>query len=138
MRHLENVKDACGCDGKRGACLRLGHRQDSACVIGSALEIHKRIGPASTYGERLADSLAGSGLTVEPQESILIQLGGRRFNRSLHPPLVVGGTVLVEPRSLASISRIHRKQVLTYLHLMENIVRLETRQWIDPFSGHSE
>jgi GxxExxY protein len=116
----------------------------ATCVIESAFEIHKRIGPgrrASTYGERLADSLAGSGLTVEPQESILIQLGGRRFNRSLHPPLVVGGAVLVEPKSLASISGIHRKQVLTYLklanlrcgllinfggrHLMENIVRLE-------------
>jgi GxxExxY protein len=124
------------------------------CVINSALEIHKEIGPgrlASTYAEWLADSLAGSGLTVE---SIPIQLGGRRFNRSPLPPLVVGRTLLVESKSLASISRVHRKQVLTYLklanlrcgllinfggrHLMENIVRLETRQRIDPFSGHSE
>ncbi len=116
----------------------------ATCVIKGALEIHKRIGPgrlASTYAERLADSLVGSGLTVEPQESIPIQLGGRRFNRSLHPPLVVGETLLVEAKSLVSISRIHRKQVLTYLklanlrwgllinfggrHLMENMERFE-------------
>jgi GxxExxY protein len=116
----------------------------ATCVIKNALEIHNWMGPgrlASTYAERLTDSLAGSGLTVEPQDSIPIQLGGRRFNRSPHPPLVVGGTVLVELKSLASISRIYRKQVLTYLklanlhcgllinfggrHLMENIERLE-------------
>lgn len=116
----------------------------ATCVIKSALEIHKEIGPGrprSTYAEWLADSLAGSGLTVEAHESIPIQLGGRRFNRPLHPPLAVGGIVLVEPKSLASISRIHRKQVLTYLklanfrcgllinfggrHLLENIERFE-------------
>jgi len=92
----------------------------AACVINSALEIHRKIGPgrlASVYAESLADSLADSGFTVEPQESISTQLGGKRFNHYPRPPLVVGGTVLVESRSLTSLSLIHRKQVLTYLKL---------------------
>ena len=144
MRHLGNVKDAGACGGNRGASSRMDADKIATSVIEGALEIHQRIGPGrlvSAYVERLADSLAGSGVTVEPQESMPIQLGGRRFTRSLYPPLVVGGAVLVEPKSLASISRIHRKQVLTYLklanlrcgllinfggrHLMENIERLE-------------
>ncbi len=92
----------------------------AACVVNSALEIHRKIGPgrpASVYAESLAASLAKSGFTVEPQESISIQLGGKRFNQRPRPPLVVGGTVLVESKSLTSLSLIHRKQVLTYLKL---------------------
>lgn len=92
----------------------------AACVIDSALNVHSKIGPgrpASIYAELLADSLANSGFTVDPQESISIQLGGKRFNQHPRPPLVVGGTVLVESKSLTSLSLIHRKQVLTYLKL---------------------
>ncbi len=144
MRHLGNVKDAGACGGNRGASSRMDADKIATSVIEGALEIHKRIGPGrlvSAYVERLADSFAGSGVTVEPQESIPIQLGGRRFTRSLYPPLVVGETLLVEAKSLVSISRIHRKQVLTYLklanlrwgllinfggrHLMENMERFE-------------
>ena len=92
----------------------------ATCVVDFARAVHAKSGPGRpvlTYIERLADVLAGSGLTVEPEESILFQFGGKRFNRSLRPPLRVGGTVLVESKSLSSLSGMHRKQMLTYLKL---------------------
>jgi GxxExxY protein len=89
-------------------------------VIDSAVEIHRKIGPGlrdSVYVTSLADALTGSGLKVERQESIPLQLRGRRFKQGPRAPLVVGGTVLVELKSLESLSQVHKKQMLTYLKL---------------------
>ena len=71
----------------------------------------------SVYVTSLADILTGSGLKVERQESIPLQLRGKRFKQGPQAPLVVGGTVLVELKSLDSLSRVHKKQMLTYLKL---------------------
>jgi GxxExxY protein len=92
----------------------------ATCVIDSAVEIHRRIGPGhrdSVYATSLTDALAESGFTVERQQSIPIQLRGRRFNQGPPAPLVVDGTVLVELKSLDSLSHVHKKQMLTYLKL---------------------
>ncbi len=89
-------------------------------VIDSAVEVHRRIGPGlrdSVYAASLADALTGSGLKVERQESIPLQLRGKRFKQGPRAPLVVGGAVLVELKSLDSLSQVHKKQMLTYLKL---------------------
>ena len=88
-------------------------------VIDSAVDIHRRIGPGhddSVYATSLAKALAERGITVERDESIPMQLRGKRLNR-VPRPLVVGGKILVELKSLDSLSRVHRKQMLTYLKL---------------------
>ena len=62
----------------------------ATCVIDSAVEIHRKIGPGlldSVYATSLADVLTESGFTVERQESIPIQLRGRRFTQDLERPL---------------------------------------------------
>jgi len=118
--HLQQTYIVSARDKQLNAPGNMDANSIAACVINSALEIHRKIGPgrlASVYAESLADSLADSGFAVEPQESISVQLGGKRFNQCPRPPLVVGGTVLVESKSLTSLSLIHRKQVLTYLKL---------------------
>jgi iron complex transport system substrate-binding protein len=92
----------------------------ASCVIDSAVEIHRKIGPGlldSVYATSLAGALTESGFTVQRQESIPIQLRGRRFNQGPRAPLVVGGMVLVELKSLGSLSRVYKKQMLTYLKL---------------------
>ena len=92
----------------------------AACVIDRAVEIHRKIGPGlldSVYATSLVDVLTESGLTVERQESIPIQLRGRRFTQGPRAPLVVAGMVLVELKSLEFLSRVHKKQMLTYLKL---------------------
>ena len=100
--------------------LKMDANNIATCVIDSAVEIHKRIGPGlldSVYATSLADVLTESGFTVERQESIPSQLRGKRFNQGPRAPLVVEGMVLVELKSLESLSRVHKKQMLTYLKL---------------------
>ena len=89
-------------------------------VIDSAVDIHRRIGPGhhdSVYAVSLAKALAERGITVERDESIPMQLRGKRLNRVPRAPLVVGGKILVELKSLDFLSEVHKKQVLTYLKL---------------------
>ena len=67
----------------------------------------------------LADSLIQRGLMVERQKSIAIHFRGRRFDEGFRADLVVGGAVLVELKSVETLARVHRKQVLTYLKLSD-------------------
>ena len=72
------------------------------CVIDNAVEIHRKIGPGlldSVYATSLVGVLTQNGFTVERQESIPIQLRGRRFTQGPRAPLVVAGMVLVELKS---------------------------------------
>jgi iron complex transport system substrate-binding protein len=92
----------------------------AACVINRALDIHKEVGPGlleSVYEILLADALEQGGLTVERQKSIPIHFRGKRFDEGFRADLVVGGTVLIELKSVETLARVHKKQVLTYLKL---------------------
>jgi len=89
-------------------------------VVNCALEIHKELGPGlleSVYEVLLADSLTQSGFRVERQKPIPIHFRGKRFDEGFRADLVVGGTVLVELKSVETLARVHKKQVLTYLKL---------------------
>lgn len=92
----------------------------AACVINSALEIHKEVGPGlleSVYEVLLADALEQSGFSAERQKPIPIHFRGKRFDEGFRADLVVGGKVLVELKSVETLARVHKKQVLTYLKL---------------------
>ncbi len=89
-------------------------------VVNSALEIHKEVGPGlleSVYEVLLADALEQSGFPVERQKPIPIHFRGKRFDEGFRADLVVGRSVLVELKSVESLVRVHKKQVLTYLKL---------------------
>jgi len=89
-------------------------------VVNCALEIHKDLGPGlleSVYEVLLADSLAQSGFRVERQKSIPIHFRGKSFDEGFRADLVVERTVLVELKSVESLARVHKKQVLTYMKL---------------------
>ena len=63
------------------------------------------------------DLLIQSGFRVERQKPIPIHFHGKRFDEGFRADLVVGGTVLVELKSVEFLARVHKKQVLTYLEL---------------------
>ena len=89
-------------------------------VVDCALEIHKELGPGlleSVYEVLLTDVLRGRGLSVDRQRPIPIHFRGKRFDEGFRADLVVGGAVLVELKSVESLARVHKKQVLTYLRL---------------------
>jgi GxxExxY protein len=47
----------------------------------------------------------------------LFTFGGKRFDEGFRADLIVGRAVLVELKSIESLARVHKKQVLTYLKL---------------------
>ncbi|MCC6353721.1 MAG: GxxExxY protein [Verrucomicrobiae bacterium] len=89
-------------------------------VVQRALDIHREVGPGlleSVYEALLADLLREDGLVVERQKCIPIRFRGKRFDEGFRSDLLVNDRVLVELKSVGTLARVHRKQVLTYLRL---------------------
>src|SRR6516165_10004150 len=54
---------------------------------------------------------------LERQRPIPIHFRGKHFDEGFRAVLIVNGLVLVELKSLETLARVHKKQVLTYLKL---------------------
>jgi len=92
----------------------------SKIIVQAALDLHRELGPGlleSVYEVLLADLLSERGLRVERQRAIPIVFRGKRFDEGFRADLVVENLVLVELKSIETLARVHRKQVLTYLRL---------------------
>ena len=91
-------------------------------ILDSAFEIHRNLGPGlfeSVYETILAHSLEKEGLTAERQKSIPITYNGLEFDEGFRADIVVENTIIVELKSVESISAVHKKQLLTYLRLAD-------------------
>ena len=94
--------------------------QISKVVLDSAFKIHTTLGAGlleSVYEVVLAHEVRKTGLTVERQKPMPVEYDGIRFDEAYRADLVVGGTVVVEIKSVAALSSVHAKQVLTQLRL---------------------
>ncbi len=90
-------------------------------VIGSAIEVHKVLGPGlleSIYETALCYEMSMSGLRVQRQvnidvhyKGILIQ--GQRID------VIVNDEVIVEIKSIKSLPEVATSQLLSYLHSTE-------------------
>lgn len=97
------------------------HDEIARLVVECAFELHKELGPGlleSVYEVLLADALRELGLAVERQKPIPICFRGKRFDEGFRADLLVENLVLIELKSVETLARVHRKQVLTYLRLM--------------------
>ena len=91
-------------------------------LVDSILCVHRELGPGlleSVYEVLLADALRGRGLSVERQMPIPICFRGKRFDEGFRADLLVEKLVLIELKSVETLARVHRKQVLTYLRLTD-------------------
>jgi len=89
-------------------------------VTQAAFDIHRELGPGlleSVYEVLLADALSSAGFEVVRQKPIPIRFREKSFDEGFRADLVVNSLVLVELKSVESLARVHRKQVLTYLRL---------------------
>jgi len=89
-------------------------------VVDSAVRLHTEIGPGlfeSVYGVLLAHMLREAGLEVEREVPIPIEFHGIRFDEGFRADIVVENKVILELKSAESVSKAHKKQVLTYLKL---------------------
>ena len=89
-------------------------------VVDCSVRLHMELGPGlleSVYEVLLAHMLREAGLTVERQVPIPIEYRGIRFDEGFRADIVLENKVILELKSVESIGKAHKKQVLTYLKL---------------------
>ncbi|MEM9415543.1 MAG: GxxExxY protein [Planctomycetota bacterium] len=99
----------------------------SGMVVDAAMKIHQTLGPGlleSVYERVMKYELEKRGLRVEAQLPVPIVYDDLEFDEAFRCDLLVEGMVVVELKSVEEIKKVHKKQVLTYLRLMDNRVGL--------------
>jgi iron complex transport system substrate-binding protein len=99
----------------------------SGDVVGEAIRIHRELGPGlleSVYETVLAGSLARRGYVVARQVPIAIKFDGMSFEGAFKVDLLVENRLVVEIKSVEQLTKVHAKQLLTYLRLMKQPVGL--------------
>jgi GxxExxY protein len=89
-------------------------------VIGSAIEVHRQLGPGlleSIYHACLIQELTSSGVAFEQQVGLPIVYKGVILDREYRIDLIVEQALVVEIKSVQQVLPVHRAQLLTYLKL---------------------
>jgi GxxExxY protein len=89
-------------------------------IIGSAIEVHRELGPAkpeAAYEAALGHELTLRGLVHRAQRPVPVVYKGLKLDCGYRLDLLVEDTVVVEVKSVETVIPIHRAQVLTYLRL---------------------
>jgi GxxExxY protein len=92
----------------------------SRVVVDAAITVHRSLGPGlleSVYEVALAHELQRRGLSIERQVSMPIKYAGISFDEGFRADIVVDKKVILELKSVESITLAHRKQIQTYLRL---------------------
>ena len=99
----------------------------AAQAIDCGLRIHRDLGPGlleSVYEQVLAASLTRHGLKIERQKPISFTFEGMQFADGFRIDLLVEGQLIIEIKSVETLSKMHGKQMLTYLRSMQQPVGL--------------
>ena len=89
-------------------------------VVDASVKVHKALGPGlleSVYELVLAKELRKRGLSVTCQESISIDYEGETIGEAFKADIIVNETVILELKSVEQLSKLHHKQLFTYLKL---------------------
>ena len=87
-------------------------------VVDAAFRIHQQLGPGlleHAYELILAKDLTLSGLHVQRQQSISVEYEGIYIPNAFRADLIVEQAVIVEVKSLISLTALNEKQLLTYI-----------------------
>ena len=91
----------------------------SEAVIGACIEVHTILGPGlpeSAYEEALAVELAHRGVAFERQALRMVHYKNRKVGE-VRLDLVVDGKLVIELKSVETLSKLHESQVTTYLRV---------------------
>lgn len=89
-------------------------------VVDAAVRVHRELGPGlleTVYEVVLAWELERQGLRVQRQVPVPVVYHGLRFEQGFRADIIVEDKVLLELKSVEQVSKVHAKQVLTYLKL---------------------
>ena len=67
----------------------------------------------------MAHELKKRGMHVERQMPVPIEYDDLKFEEGFRADLVVNGLVVIELKSVDKLAKVHKKQLLTYLRLMD-------------------
>jgi GxxExxY protein len=89
-------------------------------VVDAAITIHKALGSGLyeiVYEVVLTHELNKNGLNVERQVPVSIEYDGIKFDEGFRADIIIESKVILELKSVESVTKAHKKQVLTYLRL---------------------
>ncbi|MEZ5014048.1 MAG: GxxExxY protein [Chitinophagales bacterium] len=101
-------------------------------IIGEAIFVHKKFGPGlfeSVYETVLAYRLREHGLTVTQQQGIPVFFEDIKMDVGFRADLIVNGKVLIEIKSVESLPKVAKMQVLSYLRLTNLNIGLLINFW---------
>lgn len=90
-------------------------------VIGAGIEVHRHLGPGfseSVYEEALCVELGFREIPFERQVPIEVLYKGRRVGMG-QIDLLVGRSLVVELKAVATLTEVHRAQVISYLKAID-------------------
>ena len=99
----------------------LNEEEIGRIILDSAFKVHTTLGPGlleSVYESALAMELSRHGLDVERQKPIPVRYAGHLLEVAFHADLVVNKLVLVELKSVETITALFKKTVTNYLKLI--------------------
>ena len=94
--------------------------QLTEAIIGSAIEVHRELGPGlleSAHEECLCHELHLRGFRFQRQIELPVAYKGLKLDCGYRLDVLVEDTVLAELKAIEYIIAIHRAQLLTYLRL---------------------
>ena len=89
-------------------------------VVDAAITVHKELGSGlyeNVYEVVFTHELRKHGLNVERQVPVPIEYDGLKFEEGFRADIIVESKVILELKSIESVTKAHKKQVLTYLRL---------------------
>ena len=89
-------------------------------IVNTSISIHRDLGPGlleTVYEVVLAHELKEEGFTVQRQIPVPIEYHGIRFDEGFRADIIVDDKVIVELKSIETITNAHKKQLLTNLRL---------------------
>lgn len=105
---------------REGSQSVMTENQISEKVIGSAIQVHKELGPGlleSSYEECLYFELRESGLYVEKQKPLPLFYKETKLDCGYRVDMLVENKLIIEVKSVDALNDVHLAQVLTYLKL---------------------
>jgi len=100
----------------------MAENEIAKAIVDAAYHVHKRLGPGlleSVYEIVLAYELKKRGLKVKRQVPVAIVYDDIKFDEGFRADLIVEEKVIVELKSVEKVSRVYKKQLLTYLRLAD-------------------
>jgi iron complex transport system substrate-binding protein len=99
----------------------------SSVVIEEAIGIHRELGPGlfeTVYETVLAGRIEKRGLIVDRQVPVPIEFDGHAFGAAFKIDILVEKQLILEIKSVEVLTKLHARQLTTYLRLTKKPVGL--------------